>query len=237
MDMREKILSEIRRIAKANGGKPPGVRLFGSETGITLASWRGIYWVRWSEALIEAGFSPNNRTQRFSDDFVFQKLAEAVRYYRKVPTEAELRFYRSKDPNFPNDRAIQRRFKSKNNIFQQLKSWAETNSECTDVVLILENLLSESDLRPENKSKEGYVYLLKSGHHYKIGNTDNIERRIKEIRVNLPEAVKLVHSIRTDDPSGIEAYWHRRFEDRRANGEWFKLSASDVAAFKRRKSQ
>ena len=59
--------------------------------------------------------------------------------------------------------------------------------------------------------------------------------RFGSLSIQLPERLKMVHVIRTDDSSGIEDYWHRRFEAKHKNGEWFELDAGDIAAFKRRK--
>ncbi|MCA9485070.1 MAG: GIY-YIG nuclease family protein [Nitrospina sp.] len=69
---------------------------------------------------------------------------------------------------------------------------------------------------------------------YKIGKTNHLGRRKYEINLSLPESIKEIHSIRTDDPSGIEAYWHNRFKEKRRKGEWFELSTDDVKMFKRR---
>lgn len=82
---------------------------------------------------------------------------------------------------------------------------------------------------------DGHVYLLRSGKHYKIGRSNAVGRRERELAIQLPQKGTILHKIATDDPAGIESYWHRRFESRRGNGEWFSLTAEDVAAFRRRK--
>jgi hypothetical protein len=236
--MRERIISEIRRIAADAGGEPPGKSIFERESGIKESAWHGRYWARWSDALREAGFEPNEFQSKTNSNFLLSKLAEAFRHYGKIPTSAELRMYRGVDPNFPYHSTLANHFPTKAEMLSRLRTWLSEVGEYEDVLA----MLPTADVEPRSKesksaSKDGSVYLLRSGSYYKIGKSDEIERRIKEIRVALPEATSLEHSILTDDPSGIEAYWHRRFADRRMNGEWFKLSTADVLAFKRRKFQ
>jgi hypothetical protein len=43
----------------------------------------------------------------------------------------------------------------------------------------------------------------------------------------------LIHSIKLDDASGIEAYRHKQFEGKRMKGEWLDLKPADVKAFTR----
>jgi hypothetical protein len=233
--VRETILKEIKRLAEANGGNVPGSRTFENETGIRQSAWRGIIWARWGDAVAEAGLQPNSKQERLEESFLLEKLAEACLYFKKFPTAMELRLYLKIDDTFPHDKTLARQFGSLKDIPDRLAEWALNNNR-TDIVGILGDRTFAPQVASLSK-REGLVYLIKSGAYYKIGRSDELERRVKEIRIALPEPATLIHSIRTDDPAGIEAYWHRRFADRRANGEWFKLTKDDLAAFRKRRFQ
>ncbi|KAB7740886.1 GIY-YIG nuclease family protein [Parvibaculum sedimenti] len=237
--MKERILAEICRITTANAGIPPGSRLFERETGIRQGAWRGVYWARWGDAIAEAGFKPNEKFGAIGEIPRLRMIAEATREYGKIPSAAELRLYARKHPDGPSGEKALRYFRTKAAMLERLSKWVAQNPGYDDVAEMLskDGRNTPDDSPSETTKSEGSVYLLRSGPHYKIGRSDEIERRVKEIRVAQPEPLKLEHTIRTDDPSGIEAYWHRRFADRRMNGEWFKLTSTDVAAFKRRKFQ
>ena len=136
--------------------------------------------------------------------------------------------------DFPGHSTFSNHFGNKTGLVAALTEWVRKNGEFSDLIALLPEP-EETDTPP--LPTEGFVYLLKSGDYYKIGRSNELERRVKEISVALPEEVSLEHSIRTDDPTGIETYWHRRFSDRRARGEWFRLTVADLRAFKRRKFQ
>jgi DNA-binding NarL/FixJ family response regulator len=98
----------------------------------------------------------------------------------------------------------------------------------------------ENDKAPNKEPKprqKGYVYLLKVGRYYKIGKADIMDRRVKQLRLVLPEEAVVIHAIETGDPLGIEAYWHRRYKEYRKRGEFFNLPESEVDEFKLHKEQ
>lgn len=240
MVKRDVILDEIRRTASANGGEPLGRQAFLRETGIRATDWLGKYWARWGDALRDAGFSPNQLQTAYDAGALLDKFADLVRELGRIPADADMQLKRRADTEFPSH-TVFGRFGHKLDLLQAVARRCDGRSGYEEVV----RLCREHALRDRNDSisprtpvfADGFVYMLKSRRFYKIGKTNASGRRERELAIQLPEKATTVHVIRTDDPAGIEAYWHKRFESRRRNGEWFALDASDVAAFKRRKFQ
>ncbi len=230
------IVNEIQRTANENGGRPLGRQRFYRETGIKEADWLGRYWARWGDALNEAGFEKNELQSALPAEFLLESYASFARELGRLPVEAELRMRARGDKSFPSHGAFAR-LGSKQKRAGRLREYCSQRPGYEDIVRMCDAV--ESPHRRERQEStevdSGFVYLIRSGHYFKIGRTNAVRRRERELALQLPERADTVHVIRTDDPVGIEAYWHARFGSKRKNGEWFDLATSDVNAFKRRK--
>lgn len=235
---KDQVLAEIKRTAAENGGTPLGVGLFERATGIKASAWQGRYWVRWGEALAEAGFQPHTLNQAFERSAVIEQFIGIVRRYGRLPVWNEVRFAKAQDPSLPQPNTFASHLGPTNAArIETLRAFCAEHQGYDDVLALLGEPDRDevTEATPSSESEWGFVYLMKSGAHYKIGRSNSAGRREYEIALQMPDKLAKVHEIRTDDPPGIEAYWHRRFADRRKGGEWFALTADDVAAFRRRK--
>jgi hypothetical protein len=235
---KEFIVSELHRLAAANGGKAPGRKAFFDDTGIS-ENQINKYWTGYSSLVKEAGFEAKQFSiQKLPDENVLAGLAEIALKVGRMPTIAEMRKARQEGTlAFSPD--VVERFGAKADQEAALKAFCKDKTEYSALVARLNSAVLEDKVEEagvlDAADMSGFVYLMRSGKHYKIGKTNHVGRRHYDLAIQLPEKLQVVHEISTDDPVGIEGYWHRRFADKRLNGEWFNLPVADVAAFKRRK--
>lgn len=236
---RNEILAAMKRTAQENGGKPLGTARFERETGIGEPDWLR-YWPRFGDLQREAGFEPNQLQSAYDHVYLFEKLITLTRELQKFPTSRELVTKAHSDSSFPSSTVFQR-LGNKKQLITKLVSYCEDLPEYADIVTLLGPLV-ETDLSDNGSGTEsdkelssyGFVYLVK-GHpgEYKIGRTRLVDRRLSELGATASIRQELIHEIKTDDPSGVEAYWHGRFREKRMRGEWFQLTPADVKSFRR----
>jgi hypothetical protein len=233
------ILAEIKRLAEASGGKPPGAQALARETGIKKSDWYPQLWLRWGDALQEAGFARNTfTTEALTDEFLLGHYSQLAQRLGHLPIQGEMIRESKAQASFPSEKAF-RRFGGKDKLLRAVLAFCRAHPGFGDVVDFCEAALNiqhdDNDSQHERKSRmaTGFVYLMKSGPHYKVGRTNSVGRREWELGIKIPVPPRTIHYVETDDPVGIEAYWHKRFEAKRGEGEWFNLSAETVVAFKR----
>lgn len=232
---REDILEAMRRTAEENGGKPLGIARFERTTGIRQEDWLP-YWSRFGDLQRDAGLERNRLNRAYDDAFLLEHLIALARENGRLPTSREVRTKRHTDPAFPAATVYQRRWKHAA-LIQAVLAYCAEKPDHADIVAMVEPL-AQTAPAPAEKSAEsgryGFVYLVQAHRgEFKIGRTNLVDRRLSELGVMAAVEHELVHEIKTDDPAGVEAYWHRRFEVKRMRGEWFRLDAADVRAFKR----
>ncbi len=223
MAERDEILDHIRRTAEA--GIPLGQDRFASATGITESVW-GRYWARFGDAQREAGFEPRQKTAAYPDDDALAQFIRLLRSLGAFPTTRDIVVKRRADSEFPSPRVF-RRLGPKARMVARLRNYAERHPGHEDVLAACA-AQGHPDESIEGSSPRkgpvqfGSVYLLRgTGRLFKIGFTRTFGRRKRELAIQLPFDAHKVHVIATDDPEGVEAYWHSRFAAKRKHGEWF----------------
>ncbi len=179
----------------------------------------------------EAGLQPNVLAVAQPDEVLIREYIALIRELGRFPIESDLRLKGNR---------VLARLGNKRHRANKVLEYARQHAGCEDVIPFCEAIAMAKPLpneRPTSPSvgAAGYVYLIRHGTRaeYKIGKTFNPVRREGELRLELPEQLQPIHYIKTDDASGVEEYWHKRFDKKRKGGEFFALTLNDVQAFKR----
>jgi hypothetical protein len=126
------------------------------------------------------------------------------------------------DSSFPSAATLEN-FGSKPKLVKTVMDFCQDRTGYEDIVLLCAKYAPRvnkaSDVPGSAGKTMGEVYLMKSGRFYKLGRSNAAGRREYEVAIQLPQKLRTIHVIRTDDAPGIEAYWHNRFDPKRQNGE------------------
>jgi hypothetical protein len=102
----------------------------------------------------------------------------------------------------------------------------------------LGHIIKENDInnlkpkmRQKNKGNTSYNYLIQAdlpGRPCKIGKANRLKPRLSIFGNKLPFEWNLLHSFKSDNSNKSENELHRKYANKKLNGEWFNLSEQDI---------
>lgn len=238
-------ITRIKTLAAERGGRV-SFDSFVSDQEIPAQRLRQEPWFAgWNALLSEIGLQTSEfGVARTPDDAVIASVATLIQKIRRWPTEDDYAREKKLNRDFPALQVI-RRVKTSGKLLARLVEYSSGDQSYALVRSLAADRRAKEEpeqrllLSGESAASElptfGYVYLVQHGsrREYKVGRTSNPLRREGEVRIELPDTLRPIHYIETDDAAGVEAYWHNRFAPKRKEGEWFALTAENVRAFKK----
>jgi len=84
-------------------------------------------------------------------------------------------------------------------------------------------------LVPIRVDKPGQLYLIKDeNNNTKIGVSRDPKTRLSQLQQTNPSKLSLVHTMQVFDMKTVESRLHDLYQDKRGQGEWFKLNDEDT---------
>lgn len=238
---KEEIIEKIQKWANENNGRTPSEKIIKEELEIPRWTWTN-YWTKATDMQRSAELNPQvfDKTKYTKDDLC-NKFIEFLREKGHWPSRAELDFKHKQDITFPASGTFYTKLGQINNgeLVESISMYIKNKSGYNDILSICNSLLSGLEEKEKSvksvitNEKHGFVYMFKTGRYYKVGCSEDTARRYRELSSQFPDELKHKHKIETDDPLGVESYWHKRFKSKHIKGEIFNLDAADVKAFKR----
>jgi hypothetical protein len=246
MPEKDEIINKLLRYSREIGDRTPGEHKFYEYAEIGIYDLHKLGWSNYRELVLDAGLTPNKFDKtKYSHEQLCRLFINVIREKGKWPTRGELEVKHYQESNFPDAGTFYNKLglTLTGDLARKILEYVGDKRGYKDIVDICNTFLENNVTQEASSfiSNVGYVYLLKStlrnATAYKIGHAKDIKNRVKQLRQPSNEEI-LIHQIKTDDPIGVEKYWHDRFESKRLypykfKDEWFKLKPSDVKAFKR----
>jgi hypothetical protein len=244
---KDELIALLRKAVDHYENRPPGEPAFYRNSGLSKEDLWKVGIRNYGDLCELAGYERNQLRGLTDRDHLLESLANLALDLDRYPDDTDRRMERRRNPNFPSQKAFLTAQKRDGSLEHQLQKWCDQRPQYAKVMDFVEARLDNQKSAPQRPSQAkkivtGYVYLFRygnGGRDYKVGFSENPARRHSQISGMVPNHLRVVHVIETDDPRGIEAYWKNRFETKRVKGkeEIFRLEQADVAAFKNRKYQ
>ena len=232
---RDRIIEAFRAATRSNGGEPPSSGVFFKTAGLNVRDLHRAGWPNYGALLASEGFERKELKKAFTDEQLFEPLANLMRAVGHFPSQSEREVERHRNPEFASTEAYFRRAGGER-LQSVFLRWCDEKGAHQDLAKILAGGQGSSASATPSKPLQvkGYVYMLRSGRLCKIGRETTAGARQADAGTWL-ENPKVVHRIATVDPEGVERYWHERFKNqgKHVKGELFELTAADMAEFKR----
>ena len=236
---RNEVIRELQGFAKEIG-RTPSAKEFAEQTGIGQYKLPKYGFENYGQLVKVAGLPPNtfDKTKYDDKDKLCEMVIKIIREKKKWPSRSmlEIKHYENPD-NFPAYVTFVNQLGLAGIMAQKVLEYAIDNRVSDDIISICKsarkNFEGNEEIPESVGITRGEVYLGRQHGNYKIGKARNTDRRREDITLLGAEPFEVIHKITTDDIDGVEEYWHARFASKRLRGEWFKLSLSDVKAFKR----
>ena len=115
-------------------------------------------------------------------------------------------------------------------VLNDLIEYCTVNTD-VDIMLLNEKMKNnwfgdyiKSNTKTKERDKSGYVYVLRCADKYKIGYSQNVERRMRQLDTR-PFPLELVIKVYSEIAYDIEQELHKSLQEYKLTGEWY---SSDI---------